>query len=218
MDSPSSPSGPAPSTSSRPATASGSKSTLPGSCPTRARTCSPARSRSYRHLRRHTYQLHPATVADPALLHQAVGSHLAHFAASWFLAKSPFNTFRIHQLARLFGPACRFIHLHRGYQAIASIAANRFAYHHPGQPSTPTDAWVAHVQAALEQVDAAPMLHVAYERLAADPAAVLMRIAGWLGVAPPTAAPQRRTPPPSRPPGPRARVVEDLHARLAALE
>lgn len=84
------------------------------------------------------------------------------------------------------------------------------------RPSTPTGAWAAHVQAALEQADAAPMLHIAYEQLAADPFAVVSRAADWLGIPPPAAAP-RRTPPPPRPAGPRDKVVEDLHARLAAL-
>lgn len=173
---------------------------------------------AYAHLRRHTYRLQPAAVTDPALLHRAVGAHLIHLDARWFLAKSPFNTFRIPQLAALFGAAARFVHLHRdGYQSAASIAANRFEYQQPGSPGTPIGAWIAHVRAAVEHSEDVPMLHVAYERLASAPVATLRWITDWLAVpAWPIAAPPRTAPQP-RPAGPRDAVVEELHARLATL-
>jgi len=170
----------------------------------------------HEHRYRHTYRLQPAAIADPDLLQRAVGAHLAHFDARWFLAKSPFNTFRIPHLVALFGTACRFLHLHRdGYQTAASIAANRFAYQHTGLPDTPAGAWAAHVQAALDHTDAAPMLHVAYEQLAADPAATLRLITDWLAISPLPPLPPTRTPPPNPRGEPCDPLIEQLHARLA---
>lgn len=59
------------------------------------------------------------------------------------------------------------------------------------------------------------MLHVAYEQLAADPAATPRRITDWLAIPPAPPLPPPRTPPPARPAGPCDPLIDELHARLA---
>lgn len=137
----------------------------------------------YTHLGGHEYQLTNPKLADPDVLDRAIAAHLDYLRSRRFLAKSPFNTFRIVELHQRFGARCRFIHLCRnGYDVAASIRANGFTYHHRGRRLTAEAAWATHVDTALRHASRVPMLLLRYEDLIDDPDRELARLFDWLGL------------------------------------
>ncbi|MBN1263007.1 MAG: sulfotransferase [Candidatus Pacebacteria bacterium] len=140
--------------------------------------------RVYDQIRTHQYLLKEAKVLDPNVLRLNALKHTAYFDAPCFLSKSPFNTFRILELAEIFGENCFFLHLHRnGYCAAASIEANGFKYFTPEDDrDNPALFWARHVEEALRLKGEVEMMNLAYEDLVADSSHALRGIFDWLGI------------------------------------
>lgn len=138
---------------------------------------------TYRHLRAHAYDVHPARILSPNLLLDSVSDHMDHFQTDRVILKSPFNAFRIRQLVEILGGAARFIHIHRdGYAASRSISENRFSYAFGGEPASSSESWARFVLAAEAGRECAPLRALHFEDLVENQAACLLDLLTWLGV------------------------------------
>ncbi|MFC1790224.1 sulfotransferase [Patescibacteria group bacterium] len=140
--------------------------------------------RVYDQIRTHQYLLREAEVVNPNILWINALKHTAYFNAPYFLSKSPFNTFRILELAEIFGENCFFLHLHRnGYCTAASIEANGFKYlTREDHRDDPAIFWARHVEQALKFRDKVKILDLAYEDLIRNSSQALQAIFGWLEI------------------------------------
>ena len=110
----------------------------------------------YRHIRGHRYEISPeATAGDLRILQAAAHAHLACFRRTVLLAKSPFNSFRIPQIERLWGNAVRYIHIIRDqHEAADSMRRNHFEFTANGHLLTAEQAWSRFVGAVHDHAPA----------------------------------------------------------------
>lgn len=140
--------------------------------------------RVYNQIRTHQYLLKNTEILDLNILKRNVLKHTNYFKTAYFLSKSPFNTFRISQLAKIFGKNCYFLHLHRnGYCTAASIKSNGFKYFtKEDQRDDPAIFWARHVEAIFKFRGKVKMLDIAYEDLIKNSSRTLQEIFNWLGI------------------------------------
>lgn len=136
---------------------------------------------TYRHLGGHRYDVTEPTLGQLDVLTGGVSAHLTHFGSTAFLTKSPFHSFRIPLLERLWGPRANYIHIVRDRDAVGeSMRRNGFAYSFDGEPAAPEVARDRFVQAVEQTAPADRTLTVAHADLTADPQPVIRRISEWL--------------------------------------
>lgn len=136
---------------------------------------------TYRHRQGHAYDILPATTNDVHLLRSAIGAHTETFDRRRFLTKSPFNAFRVRQIERLFGPAVRYVHIDRPREQVAaSLARNRFAFHHGGRELSPTQAY--ELFTSMIQAEAPPnrTKFVSLRDLQEEPSPAIADLLAWL--------------------------------------
>jgi hypothetical protein len=139
---------------------------------------------SYEPIRRNQYLLKTPKIQDPDMLRTTIKSHALAFNKNLFLSKSPFNSFRIPQLASIFGDKAYFIHIHRnGYATSESIFKNGFKYFLP-QDSTDDPAlfWARHIEAIINSQKGKNVFTLSFENLVSDPSTMLEKIWDWLSL------------------------------------
>lgn len=172
----------------------------------------------YRHLRGHSYLVRRPVVADQRRLSVAIAQHLEQFDSDVFLTKSPFHTFRIPALLRLFGARVRLVHIHRdGRDASRSIEERGFLYRFTDPILDQLGPWEAHIEAIRRWNGRTPMLHVPYEEAASDPLRTLRAVYRWLGLPfpPEFVVPAATYRPRQRPGGTPSRVPIGLYQETA---
>jgi hypothetical protein len=125
----------------------------------------------YQHIRGHRYEISPAaTAGDGRILQAAAHAHLAHFRRTALLAKSPFNSFRIPQIERLWGNAVRYIHIIRDQREVAdSMLRNHFEFVANGHLLAAEQAWSRFVGAVHHHAPAGRTTIIRHEQLMKDP-------------------------------------------------
>ena len=95
-----------------------------------------------RHIRGRLYDISAGIVRVIEQFSRPQHSHLAHFQRTVLLAKSPFNSFRIPQIERLWGEAVSYIHIVRDRHEVAcSMRHNQFEFAADGQLLATEEAW-----------------------------------------------------------------------------
>lgn len=125
----------------------------------------------YRHIRGHRYEISPkATAGDVQILQAGAHAHLAFFRRTVLLAKSPFNSFRIPQIERLWGDAARYIHIIRDQCEVAdSMRRNHFEFAAEGQLLTAEEAWSRFVGSVLRHAPMDRTTTIRHEQLINNP-------------------------------------------------
>lgn len=171
----------------------------------------------YQTVRTHAYVLTDPALTDEALLRHNIAKHAGFFHAPYFVAKSPFNSFRIRQLAAMYGDRACFLHIHRnGYTASQSIAENDFKYFTQWDGTDdPSVFWARHIEAVLKYIGEVNMKQVAFEDLAQNPAGVLADIFSWLNIyRQPIAVASRYSDDPRHGPYKKNELIETFNALL----
>ena len=132
----------------------------------------------YQHIRGHRYEISPeATTGDTRILQAAAHAHLAHFRCTVLLAKSPFNSFRIPQIERLWGNAVRYIHIIRDqHEATDSMRRNHFEFTANGHLLTAELAWSRFVGSVHRHAPAGRTTTIRHEQLMRAPEQVIWLI------------------------------------------
>ena len=103
------------------------------------------------------------------ILQAAAHAHLAHFRRTVLLAKSPFSSFRIPQIERLWGNAVRYIHIIRDqHEAADSMLRNHFEFSTEGRPLEGESAWSIFVNAVRDNAPANRTHVVRHDELLRD--------------------------------------------------
>lgn len=104
------------------------------------------------------------------ILQAAAHAHLDHFRRTALLAKSPFNSFRIPQIERLWGNAVRYIHIIRDQREVAdSMLRNHFEFIANSHLLTGEQAWSRFVGSIYDHAPAGRTTTVMHEQLMNDP-------------------------------------------------
>lgn len=138
----------------------------------------------YQAVRTHAYVLTDPVLVDEAMLRHNIAKHAGFFHAPYFVAKSPFNSFRIRELAAMCGNRACFLHIHRnGYAASQSIAENGFKYFtQQDSVDDPSVFWARHIEAVLKYAGEVNMRQIAFEELVQNPSGILADIFSWLDI------------------------------------
>ena len=136
---------------------------------------------AYQHIRGHRYEINPeATAGDVRILRAGAHAHLAHFRRTVLLAKSPFNSFRIPQIERLWGNAVRYIHIIRDQREAAdSMLRNHFEFTANGHLLTAEQAWSRFVSAVNDHVPTDRTMAITHDQLMNNPGHVMELIMAW---------------------------------------
>lgn len=135
----------------------------------------------YQHIRGHRYEISPeASAGDVRILQTAARAHLAFFRRTALLAKSPFNSFRIPQIERLWGNAVRYIHIIRDqHEAGDSMRRNQFEFTANGHLLTAEQAWSRFVSAVHDYAPAGRTMTITHDRLMNNPRHTVEPIMAW---------------------------------------
>jgi hypothetical protein len=135
----------------------------------------------YQHIRGHRYEISPAaTAGDGRILQAAAHAHLAHFRRTALLAKSPFNSFRIPQIERLWGNTVRYIHIMRDQsEAVDSMLRNHFEFTANGHLLTAEQAWSRFVSAVCDHAPVGRTATITHEQLMNNPGHMVEMIMAW---------------------------------------
>jgi hypothetical protein len=138
----------------------------------------------YQHIRGHRYEISPeATAGDMRILQAAAHAHLARFQRTVLLAKSPFSSFRIPQIERLWGNAARYIHIIRDQREVAdSILRNHFEFTANGQLLTAEQAWSRFVGSVHHHAPADRTTTIRHAQLMDNPGHAVEWIVDAIGV------------------------------------
>jgi hypothetical protein len=139
---------------------------------------------SYTLLRRNQYLLRKPLVKNPEILTSSVQKHVEVFNSDMFLCKSPFNSFRISELAEIFGTRALFIHIYRnGYSAADSIRDNGFKYFTKlDRTDDPAIFWARHIDGILAHRKNVRMYHLSYDKLVANTLQQVNKLFDWLEI------------------------------------
>ncbi|HVB43327.1 MAG TPA: sulfotransferase [Streptosporangiaceae bacterium] len=138
----------------------------------------------YRHIAGHRYEITPPQPGQVEILNAAASAHLDYFGRAMLLAKTPFNSFRIQQIERLWGAAVRYLHIVRDVRETASsMRRNRFEFSVGGHLLGAEDAWSMFVNAVRDNAPADRTITVTHRELLANPHRTLARILGTLRLA-----------------------------------
>ncbi|WP_300611611.1 sulfotransferase [Trebonia sp.] len=126
---------------------------------------------AYRHLHGHRYEIGAdVSIGDLGILQAATHAHLAHFQRAQLLAKSPFNSFRIPAIERLWGDAVRYIHIIRDQHEVAdSMRRNHFEFVGGGRLLTAEAAWSRFVRSVQRHAPADRTTTISHELLMINP-------------------------------------------------
>ena len=105
---------------------------------------------------------------------------LAHFQRTVLLAKSPFNSFRIPQIERLWGNTVRYIHIIRDqHEAADSMRRNHFEFTANGHLLTAEQAWSRFVGSVHDHAPADRTTTITHEQLMNNPGHTVELIMAW---------------------------------------
>jgi hypothetical protein len=137
----------------------------------------------YRHIRGHLYDISSGdATGELSILQAAAHAHLAYFQRTVLLAKSPFNSFRIPQIERLWGDAVSYIHIVRDQdEAAYSIRRNHFEFTADGQLLTAQEAWSRFVGAVRRDAPADRTTTIGHEQLLSNPQQAVALIGSAIG-------------------------------------
>ena len=135
----------------------------------------------YQHIRGHRYEISPeATAGDVRILQAAAHAHLARLRRTVLLAKSPFNSFRIPQIERLWGNTVRYIHIIRDQREAAdSMLRNHFEFTANGHLLTAEQAWSRFVSAVHDHAPVGRTTTITHEQLMNNPGHMVELIMAW---------------------------------------
>ena len=135
----------------------------------------------YQHIRGHRYEISPeATASDVRILQAGTHAHLALFRRTALLAKSPFSSFRIPQIERLWGNAVRYIHIIRDQREAAdSMRRNHFEFTANGYLLTAEQAWSRFVGAVNDHAPVGRTRIITHDRLMNNPGQAVELIMAW---------------------------------------
>lgn len=138
----------------------------------------------YQHIRGHRYEISPeATTGDVRILRAAAHAHLGHFRRTVLLAKSPFSSFRIPQIERLWGNAVRYIHIVRDQREAAdSMIRNHFEFTANGRLLTAEQAWSRFVSSVDHHAPSGRTATIRHEQLMDNPGHAVELIVDTIGV------------------------------------
>jgi hypothetical protein len=137
----------------------------------------------YRHIRGHLYGISSGdATGELRILQAAARAHLAYFQRTVLLAKSPFNSFRIPQIERLWGDAVIYIHIVRDQHEVAySMRRNHFEFAVDGQLLTAEEAWSRFVGAVRREAPADRTTTIRHEQLLSNPQQAVALIESAIG-------------------------------------
>jgi hypothetical protein len=135
----------------------------------------------YQHIRGHRYEISPdATAGDVRILQATAHAHIARFRRTVLLVKSPFNSFRIPQIERLWGNAVRYIHIIRDQrEAAESMRRNHFEFTANGHLLTAEQAWSRFVSAVHDHAPAGRTRIITHDRLMNNTGHAVKQIMAW---------------------------------------
>jgi hypothetical protein len=135
----------------------------------------------YQHIRGHRYEISPeATAGDVRILQAAVRAHLGRSRHTVLLAKSPFSSFRVPQIERLWGNAARYIHIIRDQcEAADSMRRNHFEFTANGHLLTAEQAWSRFVSAIHDRVPVGRTTTITHDQLMNNPGHTVELIMAW---------------------------------------
>lgn len=140
----------------------------------------------YKPIKRNQYEMLKPNIINRNILDEAIKKHSYIFNSEYFICKSPFNSFRIKELAALYGDKAKFIHIHRnGYAVAQSIKDNGFKYFVPGDYTDDTGLfWSRHIESILEaQRDTNLNFYsISYEKLISNLEAEILNIFKWMEI------------------------------------
>lgn len=135
----------------------------------------------YQHIHGHRYEISPeATAGDVRILQAGAHAHLAFFRRTALLAKSPFSSFRIPQIERLWGNAVRYIHIIRDQREVAdSMLRNHFEFTANGRQLTAEQAWSRFVGSVHHHAPVGRTTTIMHEQLMNNPGHMVELIMAW---------------------------------------
>ena len=147
----------------------------------------------YQHIRGHRYETSPeAAAGDVRILQAAAHAHLARFQRTVLLAKSPFSSFRIPQIERLWRNAVRYIHIIRDqHEAADSMRRNHFEFTANGHLLTAELAWSRFVGSVHRHAPAGRTTTIRHEQLMNNPGHAVELIVDAMGVREPAGLPSQ---------------------------
>lgn len=147
----------------------------------------------YQHIRGHRYETSlEAAASDVRILQAAVHAHVAHFQRTVLLAKSPFSSFRIPQIERLWGNTVRYIHIIRDQREVAdSMLRNHFEFAANGNLLTAELAWSRFVGSIHRHAPAGRTTTIRHEQLMDNPGHAVELIVDAMGVREPAGLPSQ---------------------------
>ncbi len=125
----------------------------------------------YQHIRGHRYEISPeALQGDVRILQAAVHALLACLRRTVLIVKSPFNSFRIPQIERLWGNAVRYIHIIRDQREAAdSMRRNHFEFTANGHLLSAEQAWSRFVNTVHDYAPIGRTTTITHEQLMDNP-------------------------------------------------
>jgi hypothetical protein len=135
----------------------------------------------YQRVRGHRYEISPEVPpGDVGILQAAVHAHLARLWRTVLLAKSPFNSFRIPQIERLWGNAVRYIHIVRDQREAAdSMRRNHFEFTANGYLLTAEQAWSRFVGSVHHHAPVGRTTTITHGQLMSNPGHMVELIMAW---------------------------------------
>lgn len=140
----------------------------------------------YNHIKAHEYILINQKIRDKKNLKINIKKHALFFNKKYFLCKSPFNTFRMQTLHKLFRNSY-FIHIYRnGYHVTESIEENGFKYFKKRLEHPINNPWTQYINHILKHKDKVKLYNIKYEDLIKNHRIIIQSLFTWLNIKVPT--------------------------------